>query len=250
MALPDKLTDNLNELSSLWLAAKEAEKEATEDRRRIEDRIKSLVGVAENLEGTETVDPDQFTIKIVGRIDRKVDSDKLQELAAEHGLSEHLFSLFRGQAFGSTGAGRNQRGDGSMHGIRKNTQVVVQLVGGVEHLVYETKYIRHFRVLDFLDFRQVLVHLRTELICELGSSTRQSLGIDGIHLTFVNERCILATGSDLVLDDDDVQPGFGSLVEWAVQKLVKSFFDLLLGARIVEEFVHDNDPVRGLREAG
>jgi hypothetical protein len=84
MALPDKLTDNLNELSSLWLAAKEAEKEATEDRRKIEDRIRSLVGFAENSEGTETVDPDQFTIKIVGRIDRKVD-----------GLTEHLASLFR-----------------------------------------------------------------------------------------------------------------------------------------------------------
>ena len=95
MALPDKLTDNLNELSSLWLAAKEAEKEATEDRRKIEDRIKSLVGFAENSEGTETVDPDQFTIKIVGRIDRKVDGDKVQELAAEFGLTEHLASLFR-----------------------------------------------------------------------------------------------------------------------------------------------------------
>ena len=98
MALPDKLTDDLNTLSEMWLAAKEAEKEATEDRRRIEDRIKSLVGVAENLEGTETADPDQFTIKIVGRIDRKVDGDKLQELAAEHGLSEHLSSLFRWSA--------------------------------------------------------------------------------------------------------------------------------------------------------
>lgn len=95
MALPDKLTDNLNELSSLWLAAKEAEKEATEDRRKIEDRIKSLVGFAENSEGTETVDPDQFTIKIVGRIDRKVDGDKVQELAAEAGISDHLSSLFR-----------------------------------------------------------------------------------------------------------------------------------------------------------
>lgn len=95
MALPDKLPDDLNELAAMWLAAKEAEKEATEDRRRIEDRIKSLVGVAENLEGTETVEPDQFTIKIVGRIDRKVDSDKLQELAAEHGLTDHLSSLFR-----------------------------------------------------------------------------------------------------------------------------------------------------------
>lgn len=95
MALPEKLTDNLNELSSLWLAAKEAEKEATDDRRKIEDRIKSLVGFAENSEGTETVDPDQFTIKIVGRIDRKVDGDKVQELATEYGLTEHLASLFR-----------------------------------------------------------------------------------------------------------------------------------------------------------
>lgn len=95
MALPEKLTDNLNELSSLWLAAKEAEKEATEDRRKIEDRMKSLIGVAENMEGTETAEPDQFTIKIVGRIDRKVDSDKLQELAAEYGLTDHLASLFR-----------------------------------------------------------------------------------------------------------------------------------------------------------
>ena len=95
MSLPDKLTDDLNELAAMWLAAKEAEKEATEDRRRIEDRIKSLAGVAETLDGTETVDPDRYTIKIVGRIDRKVDSDKLQELAAEHGLTEHLSSLFR-----------------------------------------------------------------------------------------------------------------------------------------------------------
>ena len=95
MSLPDKLTDDLNELAAMWLAAKEAEKEATEDRRRIEDRIKSLAGIAENLDGTETVAPEKFTIKIVGRIDRKVDSDKLQELAAEHGLSEHLSSLFR-----------------------------------------------------------------------------------------------------------------------------------------------------------
>ena len=95
MALPDKLTDDLNTLSEMWLAAKEAEKEATEDRRRIEDRIKSLAGIAENLDGTETVAPEKFVIKVVGRIDRKVDGDKLQELAAEYGLSEHLSSLFR-----------------------------------------------------------------------------------------------------------------------------------------------------------
>ncbi|UOF82826.1 hypothetical protein [Caudoviricetes sp.] len=88
-------TSDLNELSQMWIKAKEDEATATADRRKIEDHIKSLAGVSENLEGTETVAPDHFTIKIVGRIDRKVDSDKLQELAAEHGLSEHLSSLFR-----------------------------------------------------------------------------------------------------------------------------------------------------------
>lgn len=95
MALPEILTDDLNELAAMWLAAKEAERQTIKDRRRIEDRIKSLVGVAENMEGTETVDQDQFTIKIVGRIDRKVDGDKVQELAAEFGLTDHLSYLFR-----------------------------------------------------------------------------------------------------------------------------------------------------------
>lgn len=34
-------------------------------------------------------------MKVTCRIDRKVDADMVQELAAEHGLSEHLASLFR-----------------------------------------------------------------------------------------------------------------------------------------------------------
>ena len=33
--------------------------------------------------------------EVVGRIDRKVDADKVQELAAEHGLTDHLSTLFR-----------------------------------------------------------------------------------------------------------------------------------------------------------
>ena len=86
---------DMNELSKMWLIAKENEASAMGDRRKIEDRIKKLAKIAEDLEGTETVTPDYFTIKIVGRIDRKVESDKLQELAAEAGLTEHLSSLFR-----------------------------------------------------------------------------------------------------------------------------------------------------------
>lgn len=89
------MTDDLSVLSEAWLLAKESETEAIKARRAIEDRMRSLIGVSDALEGTETASPDGFTIKMVGRIDRKVDSDKLQELASEAGLSEHLPSLFR-----------------------------------------------------------------------------------------------------------------------------------------------------------
>jgi hypothetical protein len=89
------LTNDMNELASMWLAAKKQEEDATADRRDIEDHIKKLASIAENLEGTETVNPGRFEIKIVGRIDRKVDGDKVQELAAEFGLTDHLAKLFR-----------------------------------------------------------------------------------------------------------------------------------------------------------
>jgi hypothetical protein len=88
-------TTDMNELAQMWLRAKQSEKDATEDRRDIEDHIKKLARIADSLDGTETVEPGQFIIKIAGRIDRKVDGEKVQELAAEHGLSEHLATLFR-----------------------------------------------------------------------------------------------------------------------------------------------------------
>ena len=88
-------TTDMNELAQMWLRAKQAEKDATEDRRDIEDHIKKLARIADSLDSTETVEPGQYVIKIAGRIDRKVDGDKVQELAAEHGLSEHLATLFR-----------------------------------------------------------------------------------------------------------------------------------------------------------
>ena len=88
------MTD-LAELSQRWLQEKHKEDAAKEERRKIEDEMLALAHIPENADGTNTLRLDSCTIKIVGRIDRKVDSDKLQELAAEHGLSEHLSSLFR-----------------------------------------------------------------------------------------------------------------------------------------------------------
>lgn len=89
------MTDDLKKLARDWLEYKRVEELAVEGRRRIEDRIKSLVGVADDQEGTTTAKPEGFTVRIIGRIDRKVDSDKVQELAAEYGLTDHLGQLFR-----------------------------------------------------------------------------------------------------------------------------------------------------------
>ena len=82
-------------LSASWLIAKQAEADAIANRRFIEDQLASIANVSADLDGTKTLEAGQYTVKIVGRIDRKVDADKLQEIAIEHGLMDHLSSLFR-----------------------------------------------------------------------------------------------------------------------------------------------------------
>jgi len=85
----------LEQLAQVWLQAKEAERQAVELRRTTEDAMRGLLGIRDDLDGTEIRAVGDVRLKIVGRIDRKVDSDRVQELAAEHGLVDHLSSLFR-----------------------------------------------------------------------------------------------------------------------------------------------------------
>lgn len=89
------MIQSLQNLSALWIEAKAREVIAINDRRTIEDQMRSLIGIAENLDGTMTAKPDGYVVKVTGRINRKINADKLQELAAEAGLTEHLSSLFR-----------------------------------------------------------------------------------------------------------------------------------------------------------
>ena len=87
----------MKDLAGEWLAAKEAERAAVETRRQIEDEILAQVG-ASNDEGTRTIHiraAKDYEIKLVTRFTRKIDSDLLQEIAAEHDLSAHLPTLFR-----------------------------------------------------------------------------------------------------------------------------------------------------------
>lgn len=81
--------------SDAWLQAKQDEADAIARRRACEDKMVEAIELNVAGEGTTTVQPDGFTIKIISRIDRKVDAEKVQELAAEHGLTDHLSSLFR-----------------------------------------------------------------------------------------------------------------------------------------------------------
>ena len=78
-----------------WLNAKAIEEAAIKTRRDLEDAMAVELALPANLDGTSNFDCDGYAVKIVGRINRKIDSDKLQSLAAEHGLADHLPSLFR-----------------------------------------------------------------------------------------------------------------------------------------------------------
>jgi hypothetical protein len=85
----------LDDLSARWLRAKQIERQSIDERRKIESQLLSLIGIPETFEGTETANTGEYKIKIVGRMSRKVDADKLNELAIENGLEAHLHNLFR-----------------------------------------------------------------------------------------------------------------------------------------------------------
>lgn len=95
------MTDQIHNLdidtaAAEWIAAKEAERKLVERRRKLENHIMQLLKIPEGLEGTSSTDTDGgHSVKVVGRMTRKVDADLIQEIAAEQGIAEHLGRLFR-----------------------------------------------------------------------------------------------------------------------------------------------------------
>lgn len=77
-----------------WLNAKAAEAAAIKERRMIEDVLVSQFNIDAAQDKSNTVKQDGYKINITTRLTQKIDSDLLQEIAAEHGTSEHLSSLF------------------------------------------------------------------------------------------------------------------------------------------------------------
>lgn len=88
----------INNLARLWAIYKEEEVKAIKNRREIEDELSKILEINHAQEGMVVLDTDKFEIKVQTRMTRKVDADKLQEIAAEHDLSKHLSTLFRWKA--------------------------------------------------------------------------------------------------------------------------------------------------------
>lgn len=87
---------DLDTAAAEWIEAKAAERKAVERRRLIEDHMASLLGVPDSLEGTETTVTDGgHRIKLVGRMNRKVDRHAAEDIAAEYSLESQLDNLFR-----------------------------------------------------------------------------------------------------------------------------------------------------------
>ena len=89
------MSKDLNALCARWTMAKADEADAIERRRKIEDEMAELLKVDAAIEATTTAKTDDFVVKISTRLTRKVDADKIQEAAAEAGLSHILPSVCR-----------------------------------------------------------------------------------------------------------------------------------------------------------
>lgn len=87
------MDDDILRLSSEWLFLKNQERDAVNARRQVEDELIQLVKTTPD--GSATTTLGNLNVKVTGRMNRRVDGDLLQDLAAEHGLTDHLGTLFR-----------------------------------------------------------------------------------------------------------------------------------------------------------
>ena len=85
----------MSDLYMQWISAKSQEEFWIKRRRELEDSMIENLKLHDAGEGTSNFEDGGYTIKVTQRMNRKVDADRLQELAAEAGLSEHLGRLFR-----------------------------------------------------------------------------------------------------------------------------------------------------------
>ena len=75
------MSKTLEQLSEEWLAAKEKERQATDDRIAVEEAIIALTGKKD--EGSQTIKADGFSIEVKGVINRKMDWKKWDDVCGQ-----------------------------------------------------------------------------------------------------------------------------------------------------------------------
>ena len=89
-----RLCEKWNKSKELEEAIDTARKLVVEERRAIEDQLKELFEMDEFSDDAIVFSVQGFTIKILPRLTYSVDSNRVDELSEEHGLSEHLDKFF------------------------------------------------------------------------------------------------------------------------------------------------------------
>lgn len=82
-------------LCEQWVLAKNIEREAVDNRRIVEDKLTALMAINMKEEKVNSLKANGYQIKATTRMNRKVDSDLVQEIAHEYGLTDYLSTLFR-----------------------------------------------------------------------------------------------------------------------------------------------------------
>lgn len=87
------MSDYREVLAHQWLSFKNIEAKAVKSRREIEDALLDYVATKD--EGSATTEFGRAKIKVTCRMNRKIDSDKLQSIAVDNGLQDALSNLFQ-----------------------------------------------------------------------------------------------------------------------------------------------------------
>ena len=66
-----------------WILAKKEEERARDLRREVEDQLLNHFEIRPDLDGTESFEEGAYKVRIIGRINRKVDTEAVQIIAAE-----------------------------------------------------------------------------------------------------------------------------------------------------------------------
>lgn len=86
---------NKTDLFNAWQFYKAEEAKFQDKRREVEDQLVKLLNIDASKDGTKTEQIGDFECKVTTRLNRKIDADLAQEIAAENAIEDQLSIVFR-----------------------------------------------------------------------------------------------------------------------------------------------------------